>query len=87
MMKLMTAVALATLITGSAFAQSYEPNRGSGNVIDPIWAHTNNAPVTAAPASRASQSEAVVVNGKVVGQDPDAFIRLQLEREAESGRP
>ena len=81
MKKLMTAVVLATLISGSAFAQSYEPNRGSGNIIDPIWAHTNNASVTAAPVTKSAPSEKVYFGGKVIGQDPDANVRLMLERD------
>jgi hypothetical protein len=31
--------------------------------------------------------DAVVVNGKVVGQDPDPNVRLELRKEAESGQP
>jgi hypothetical protein len=36
MNKLVTAVALATLIASPAFAQSFDPHLGSGNIVRPI---------------------------------------------------
>jgi len=40
MMKLVTAVVFATIIAGSASAQSYVPSVGSGNLVTPIYPQT-----------------------------------------------
>ena len=67
---LMSAVALATLISAPALAQSA---RGSARYpSDYDWSFTNNP-------------NNVVIAGKVVGRDPDPFIRSQILRGYEIG--
>jgi hypothetical protein len=52
MNKLVTAVALATLIASPALAQSYDPHLGSGNIVRPIPAQAGHLarPVVSAGA-------------------------------------
>jgi hypothetical protein len=83
MKKLITGVVLATLIAGSAFAQSYNPGDYNDNVIFPSSARI--ADTQAAPVTTAAPSKAVVFDGKVIGQDPDANVRLQMRKDAGEG--
>jgi len=87
-----TAAALATVLASPAFAQSYDPDVGSGNIAPPVYAH---APRAADQAhARAPQDSlgafARVGHGTVmwdgdVARDPDPNIQFQLNREAEEG--
>jgi hypothetical protein len=60
----LSAVALATLMTASAFARSHPLQH---NTQPPTY--SNNT---------------VVVDGKLLGADPDSFIRSQIGRENRS---
>jgi hypothetical protein len=93
-------VATALVVASPAFAQSYDPSVGSGNI-----AHAQSAPQTVyrgpegafarvAPGAthrRAPSGAAQVPNyavydeyGHYVGADPDPNVRLQLHRDADS---
>lgn len=66
---LMTTVALATLVASPAFAAQK---------------HTAQNRTAAASAYASVQDPyAVVSDGRVVGRDPDANIRLQIRRDAD----
>ncbi len=65
---LMTAVALATLAASPAFAA---PTRHLSHRMTADQAY----------AAYAQDPDAVVVNGQVVGRDPDATVRLSLRRD------
>jgi len=69
MKKLVTALALATLAASPAFAAKVK----------------YPAPITAAAgesyAYAAMDPYTVVVNGQIVGRDPDANVRLTLKRD------
>jgi hypothetical protein len=67
MVKLVTGLALATLALSPAFAAKYA-------------AHPAAKP-TDAYAYAAQDPDAVVVDGQVVGRDPDANVRLSLRRD------
>jgi len=71
---LMTAAALATLIASPAFATQKQPT---------TYHRTAATDAYAAAPGIAYGSPAVVVDGKVVGADPDANVRLQLRRDAD----
>jgi hypothetical protein len=97
--KFLVAAAFVTVIAAPAFAQSFDPDVGTGNVIPFAYApqanHGGNdvyarssakSAYAQAPVATDSQSMAVSANGKVVGYDPDPFIRLMLKEEAERGQ-
>jgi hypothetical protein len=67
MKKIFVTAAFAILIASPALAATQGQNR-------------NAARAEASYASAVPYSGIVVVDGKVVGQDPDAFIRSQLLR-------
>ena len=95
MKKLILGVALAGLLAAPAFAQSYNPDYGTGNVQQmPFSWQTQSGGVNSlayAPASglRGIRAEAlpsaaadpVYAYGHYVGADPDASIRFQLHRD------
>lgn len=96
-MKLVAAVAFATLIASPALAQSYNPDIGSGNLMQGPAAQ--GAPLVASARSRftahrhargtiASRSahRLYLYSGGFEGGDPDPNIRFQLHRESEQGR-
>jgi opacity protein-like surface antigen len=74
MKMLLTTVALATLAASPAFAASHR--------------HTVHRAVASSQGYGAYAStlgrDTVVVDGSIVGRDPDAGIRLQLRRDADS---
>jgi hypothetical protein len=74
---LITAVALAILITAPAFAQTQE--RAGAN---PSWSQPGQSGQygarTAAP---------VMKGGQVIGHDPDPWIRNEILRHSNSGWP
>jgi hypothetical protein len=95
MRKLVTLVALATALASPAFAQSYDPDIGSGNIA-PAYGQTTGWNTGAAGAyalavpgaaharsavpSAAQDPYVVTLGSKVLGRDPDPFIRSQLLR-------
>ena len=95
MKRLATALALATLVASPAFAQSYDPDVGSGNIA-PSYGQTAKSSVNrdarsafarVLPGATMSQSQNAVHDeqGNAVGTDPDPNIRFQLHRESEEG--
>ena len=77
---LVTGVALASL-TLPALAQSYDPQYGTGNTMQPLASDTGSVDALAyAPARAKSQR---IDAGDVFGQytDPDPNIRFQLKRD------
>jgi hypothetical protein len=95
-MKLLaTALALATLVASPAFAQSYDPDLGSGNIVPRAgltapWLayHGHHGAYARVPGGTVFQSPYDVYDaqGNVVGADPDPNIRAQLRRGADRGR-
>jgi len=99
-MKKMLFAAAALVLATPAFAQSYDPSVGSGNIA-PAQAsqpgvYMQFAPQSAAGAfaqvpSRARARRGVQQSftvydeyGHVIGADPDANVRLQLRRDADT---
>lgn len=72
MKKLLTSVALAALAASPAFAASHK------RAANPVPAPSYNA------YASTLDRDTVVVDGTIVGRDPDAGIRLQLRRDADS---
>lgn len=70
----LTTVALAALAASPAFAASHK--RASQTGMAPDQAYSAYAAVPG--------RDVVSVNGQIAGQDPDANVRLQLRRDAES---
>jgi hypothetical protein len=87
MKRLIAAVALAAVVASPAFAQSYDPDLGTGNIdVSPAYAQT--APRAAHHSSHgafARVNRGVVMPDGAVATDPDPNIRFQLNREAEEG--
>ena len=99
-MKYILLVATALVVASPAFAQSYDPSVGSGNI-----AHTQSAPqplyrgpdgafarVAPGPSRRRAPNAAFQAPnspvfdeyGHYVGADPDPNVRFQLHRDADS---
>ncbi len=70
---LLTSIALTALVASPAFAKTHHPHRAAA----PADAYSSYA---AAPGYAAGPN-AVIVDGTVVGADPDPSIRFQLERD------
>jgi hypothetical protein len=91
MKTLIAAAALATVLSSTAFAQSYDPDVGSGNIVPSAAVQ---APTSAfdAYARVHDNGQGAFVRGGVVredgaiARDPDPRIQLQLDREAEQGK-
>src|SRR5215470_9405112 len=99
-MKKMLFAAAALVLATPAFAQSYDPSVGSGNLVQsqatrpgvymqfaPQGAAAAFAQVPShARAPRGVQSSFTVYDeyGHVIGADPDANVRLQLRRDADT---
>ena len=85
MKNLVTAIALATLVASPAFAQSYDPDLGTGNIAPAPYAQTVSGASAFAQAPRgavtSSQSNVVTDENGHVQADPDLNIRSQLQRE------
>jgi len=84
------AVLLATAIASPAFAQSYDPDLGTGNLVQQNAAPTLRMKVDGARGAYARVGNGAPVirrsfDNNYVGTDPDANIRFQLNREAEHG--
>jgi hypothetical protein len=90
MKKLITTLALFTVIAGPAFAHGYDPASNIGE-IHPEWEYNKLYAHSAADAlARAQRHEhtkpavsvpAIGVDGTVVGADPDPNVRLELRRD------
>ena len=86
------AVLLATVIASPAFAQSYDPDLGSGNLVGqsaaPVLHFNLNSKAHGAYARVGNEAPVIrrSFDGNYVGTDPDQNIRFQLNREAEHGR-
>jgi hypothetical protein len=74
MKKLVTALTLATLAATPAFATTYHRAHAPAS---PMASEPNGA-YAAAPGNYGAGSGVVIEGGKVVGQDPDPNVRLQL---------
>jgi hypothetical protein len=107
------AAAFVTFIAAPAFAQSFDPTIGTGNIRPFAWdpndyngteayaqavaapkhsaksanvRHSAKSSYAQARGTTNSQPTVVIVNGKIVGSDPDPFIRLMLKEEAQRGQ-
>jgi hypothetical protein len=81
-MALATSVALATLIAAeAASAQARYHDRGTA-----IDSQATGEVDGAGPRVRVKPGD-VIVGGRVIGADPDPFIRNQLRRDYDSGNP
>jgi Tfp pilus assembly protein FimT len=70
MKKVLTTLALLTVIATPAFAQTTKQDAMKSNAQ--------------APFATSYQNDTVVEDGNVIGQDPDANVRLELRRDYES---
>ena len=90
MKKIIAAAALATALAGPAFAQSYDPDLGSGNIAAQVTVPAPRLRLDAGSAYAQVPYGAPVVK-RFVGHtgaatDPDPNIRFQLNRESLQGR-
>ena len=97
MKRLLTIMAVLTVVATPALAQSYDPSIGTGNIVaNPAAASHQTASSARHQDARSafarvhpgvSQSPNAVYGeqGNLVGTDPDPNIRFQLNREAEQG--
>jgi hypothetical protein len=85
MNKILTIAAVLTAIATPAFAQSYDPDIGSGNIA-PSYAMTTQAGVNeGARSAFARVSPRASETRSLTSTDPDPNIRFQLHRESEQG--
>jgi hypothetical protein len=77
MKSLVTAVALATLIAGPAFAQTF----------DRPTANPESAQSSPSSQNSARDPNAVIDKERVIGRDPDPWIRNEIMRHSHSGWP
>jgi hypothetical protein len=90
MKTLILAAVLATLAGSTAFAQSYNPQYGTGNVLPFAYAPADRSSANSAYAqetgSVATRSPHSMTGfGGAIVDDPDPNIRFQLRREAQEG--
>jgi hypothetical protein len=87
MKKLLTTVAVLTVIAGPAFAYTWDPEGDIGQIDYTGIEAPAPAMFAFASASRQEKSKPVVslpaydVEGHVVGADPDANVRLEMRRD------
>ena len=98
MKKILAATALAMVFAAPAFAQSYDPDLVTGNIVIaqvtplPAYGSTNLnrgdrafarvAPADFARGAPLQSSDAVYDgHGQLIGADPDANVRLQLQKD------
>jgi hypothetical protein len=90
MKRFIIATALAAAIASPAFAQSYDPSVGSGNIAPKVVAQAPQLKLYNALGAYAQVGgDRVIVEApRGLGSfaDPDANIGFQLNREAEQGR-
>jgi hypothetical protein len=73
MKMLLGTVALVTLVTSSAFAhQTPQPRLSSAYAQSPANTHLGAPHIS---------GNAVYAEGRIIGQDPDPNVRLQLQRD------
>lgn len=86
MKRLLTALALATLMASPAFAQYQTESRSYMRVSPEAQPPGLAADDESGPYARYNGPEfgSVIDNGRVLGNDPDANVRLQLRRDSES---
>jgi hypothetical protein len=90
MKKLILAAVLATLAGSTAFAQSYNPQYGTGNVLPFAYAPTDRSSANSAYAQETGSvatrppHRVTGFNGAIKG-DPDPNIAFQLHRDAQEG--
>jgi len=77
MKKFIIAAALVAAVASPALAASSHHARNSAATQD-AYAAADDSYAYARPAA-----DAVVTDGKIIGRDPDAFIRQQLLREGD----
>ena len=80
MNKLVAAVALATLVAGPAFAQTFDSPSSNPE-------STQASPRRDQNTNGARDPDAVTDKGRVIGRDPDPWIRNELMRHSHSGWP
>ena len=97
MKRLLTIMAVLTVVATPALAQSYDPDVGSGNIAANPAAVSNQTASSARhqdarsafarvlPGATVSPNVVYGEQGNLVGTDPDPNIRFQLNREAEQG--
>jgi hypothetical protein len=92
MKTLIAATALAVVLASPAFAQSYDPDIGTGNIVPPVAAQAPRGAFDAyarvhshSLGAFAGANGGVVRQDGAVARDPDPRIQLQLNREAEEG--
>jgi hypothetical protein len=94
MKKILAATAVAMVIAAPAFAQSYDPDLGSGNIsaqVAPSGAYRGGAGAFArvvpgqagfVRGTRLQSPNAVYDgHGQLIGADPDANVRMQLQKD------
>jgi hypothetical protein len=91
MKKIIAVVAFATLIASPAFAQSYDPSVGSGNIAPQAQASTLHLNLHHGPHAAYAQvpnggAAIVHFSGRHGTSDPPANLRFQLHRESLQGR-
>lgn len=84
MKKLIIALALTTAFAAPSLAQSFNADYGTANIAPGYMANVTSGleSFAQAPVDATAGMNAVVVNGKIVGADPDTGIRLSLRRDA-----
>ena len=104
MRKILATVALVTALASPAFAQSYDPSIGTGNIApvpggQTAWSGSTQGVAGAGASAFAravpgvdtargrsvrpaatDDSHAVMSGGRMLGRDPDPFIRSQILR-------
>jgi hypothetical protein len=97
MKRLLTIMAVLTVVATPALAQSYDPSVGSGNIVANPAAVGHQTAASARhqdarsafarvlPGATVSPNAVHDEQGNLVGTDPDPNIRFQLNREAEQG--
>ena len=96
MKKILVSAAFAVMLASPAFAQSYSPGYGTGNLVAlPAAGAFSSAGSAYASAPRTSERlrgvraeaispndpDTVYVNGEYIGRDPDPNVRLELRKD------
>ncbi len=83
---LFVSAALAALVATPALAQNYHSRDTSWNGRDALSAQSGprGAYARSYRDAMGGFSTQVIADGKVIGADPDANVRLELRRDAES---
>lgn len=98
MKKLLMGAAVVALLATPAFAQSFDPNLGTGNIAPPVGGVFAGSPSAVdayafAPRTHISRTrgydaqamapagDTVYEDGHNAGTDPDANVRLELQKD------